>query len=61
MRTRRSDKRKQVMENKRGGTRTGPLLCGWTKSLAPGGEGAFQAVRGFPSTCWWIPNKINGG
>ena len=61
MRTRRSNKGKQVMENERGGTRTGPLLYGWTKSLGPGRKGAFQTVRGFPSMCWWIPNKIDSG
>ena len=34
MRMRRSNKRKQVRENERGGTRTGPVLCGWTESGA---------------------------
>ena len=31
------------------------------QSLGPGGEETFQTARGFPSSCWWIPNKINGG
>lgn len=44
MRMRRSNKRKQVRENERGGTRTGPVLCGWTES------GARR--RGIPDSPW---------